>query len=180
MTDPLDRVYDQLLVARCQADDTAAFAELVARFGPRLRCFLRALTGDPDAAEEELQNTWLEVYRGIGRLADPAAFPAWAYRIARRRVALRHRRRVPPAEPLGEVPDDPDDGFTLDDAAVVHTALGQLPPEQREVLVLRFMDGLSYDAIAGVVGVPVGTVRSRLHFGKRALRTVLERGDRNG
>jgi RNA polymerase sigma-70 factor (ECF subfamily) len=180
MTDPLDRVYDQLLVVRCQADDAAAFAELVARFGPRLRYFLRSLVGDREAAEDELQNTWLEVYRGLGRLADPAAFPAWAYRIARGRAALRLRRRDPPAEPIADVPDPGGEAFAAEDAAAVHAALGKLPPEQREVLVLRFMDGLSYDAIAGVVGVPVGTVRSRLHFGKKALRTIIQGGKSDG
>jgi RNA polymerase sigma-70 factor (ECF subfamily) len=174
MTDPLDRVYDQLLVVRCQAGDAAAFAELVARYSPRLRYFLRTLAGRAEV-EDLLQQVWLDAFRGLPRLADPAAFPAWAYRIARGRAARLFRRRAADPGPLPDVPDDPGEPFTADDAAAVHAALAELGPDHREVLVLRFLDDLSYDDIARVVGVPVGTVRSRLHLAKKALRVILER-----
>lgn len=175
--DPLDRVYDQLLVVRCQAGDGAAFAELVDRYAPRLRYFLRKLTADPASADDLLQSVWLDVYRGLPRLADPAAFPAWAYRLARDR-AYRSFRGAKPAEQRADLDPPapgPDDEFTAEDAAAVHAALDELPPAHREVLVLRFLDDLSYDDIARVVGVPVGTVRSRLHLAKKALRLILER-----
>jgi RNA polymerase sigma-70 factor (ECF subfamily) len=66
------------------------------------------------------------------------------------------------------------DEFTAEDAARVHAALDTLAPEHREVVVLRFIEDMSYDEIAKVAGCPVGTVRSRLHHAKRALRRVLE------
>ena len=103
MTGPLDRIYERVLVLRCQAGDEAAFAELVARYAPRLRYYLRRLLdGEPD---DVMQEVWLDVFRGLPRLADAGAFPAWLYRVARDR-ALRSRRgrRSPGALPEGDWP----------------------------------------------------------------------------
>ncbi len=181
MTDPADRWYEQLLVLRCQAGDDAAFAELVERYGPRLRYFVRRLLGEADAADV-LQDVWLDVYRGIGRLADAGAVAAWLYRIARDRAyrVLRKRRPTPAALDGVDVADDSDAvTFSAEDAARIHAALSALEPEHREVLILRFLEAMSYDEIARVVGCPVGTVRSRLHYGKLALRRRLEKDPRD-
>jgi RNA polymerase sigma-70 factor (ECF subfamily) len=177
MTDQLDLIYERVLVVRCQAGDEGAFAELVTRYDARLRYFLRKLIAQ--RADDVLQDVWLDVFRQLPRLADPQAFRAWVYRIARDRAfgLLRKSQRI--EQPLGEidVPDESsdDNGFDAEDAARIHTALDLLPPEQREVLVLRFIEAMSYEAIARVTSQPLGTVRSRLHYAKRALRTILER-----
>ena len=73
MNDQTDRLYEQLLVLRCQANDGdgAAFAELMERFGPRLRYYIRKMVGDDHHAEDVLQEVWFDVYRGLARLADP-------------------------------------------------------------------------------------------------------------
>jgi RNA polymerase sigma-70 factor (ECF subfamily) len=180
MTDQLDLIYERVLVVRAQAGDEAAFAELVARYDARLRYFLRKLV--KDRAEDVLQDVWLDVFRQLPRLTDPQAFRAWVYRIARDRAYGLLRKSQRAAEPLGqtEVPDDRTDenGFDAEDAERIHAALDCLPPEQREVLVLRFIESMSYDAIARVTGQPLGTVRSRLHYAKRALRTILARDER--
>jgi RNA polymerase sigma-70 factor (ECF subfamily) len=187
MTDQLDLIYERVLVVRCQAGDEGAFAELVGRYDARLRYFLRKLlvgaggtrsVPATDRADDVLQEVWLDVFRHLPRLADPQAFRAWVYRIARDRAfgLLRKSRQV--EQPLGEidVPDEADDnGFDAEDAARIHAALDLLPPEQREVLVLRFVETMSYEAIARVTSQPLGTVRSRLFYAKRALRTLLER-----
>jgi RNA polymerase sigma-70 factor (ECF subfamily) len=178
MNDIADRVYGQVLVVRCQAGDRAAFEELVASYQPRLRYFLRKMLPDAHRADDVLQDVWLDVFRGVGRLAHPGAFPSWLYRIARNR-AFRELRGRPPPRPLDDI-DPPEetageDDFSAEDAEEVHAALGRLGPEQREVLLLRFMEEMSYDDIARVTGCPVGTVRSRLHHAKRALRGALER-----
>jgi RNA polymerase sigma-70 factor (ECF subfamily) len=173
-------LYEQLLVIRCQTGDEAAFAELVARYEPRLRYYLRKVGDRPGDVEDRLQDIWFDVVRGVGRLADPRAFPAWLYRIARARTALARRKAPPPALPLAEhdVGEETNgDDFTEDDAARVHAALNDLAPEHREVLVLRFLEGMSYEEIADVVGDPLGTVKSRIHYAKRALRAALERTD---
>jgi len=178
MTGPLDRIYERVLVLRCQAGDEAAFAELVARYAPRLRYYLRRLLdGEPD---DVMQEVWLDVFRGLPRLADAGAFPAWLYRVARDRALRSLRGRRPVALPDGDWPDEPDEGLAAEDAAAVHAAMAELPPEQREVLVLRFVEEMPYDDIARVIDAPLGTVRSRLHYAKLALRRVLERREQRG
>jgi RNA polymerase sigma-70 factor, ECF subfamily len=178
MTEPADRLYERVLVLRCQAGDEAALAELVGRYDARLRYYLRKLLGDAHAAEDLLQEVWLDVWRGVPRLAEAGAFTAWVYRIARDRAYRVLRRRRAPPQPLAELDpaDDADDnGFTAEDAAQIHAALGQLAPEHRDVLVLRFLEGMSYEDVARVLGCSPGTVASRLHYAKRALRRALER-----
>jgi RNA polymerase sigma-70 factor (ECF subfamily) len=179
MTDQADQLYERVLVLRCQAGDEAAFTELVERYHARLRYYARKMLGERHSAEDVLQDVWLDVFRGVARLADPGAFPAWVYRIARARVAHVLRRPCPPVRPLEEddLTDSAEDGedFTAEDAGRVHAALDRLSPEHREVLVLRFLEGMSYEDIARVTGGRLGTVRSRLHYAKRALRGLLER-----
>jgi RNA polymerase sigma-70 factor (ECF subfamily) len=179
MTDATAPLFEHVLVLRCQAGDEAAFAELVERYQARLRYYLRKMLRDPQGAEDALQEVWLDVFRAVARLADAGAFRACLYRIARDRAARVLRKRRPPHQPLADV--DPEDGraepapFTAEDVEHVHAALDELAAEHREVLVLRYVEAMSYEEIARVVGCPLGTVRSRLHHAKRALRGVLER-----
>jgi RNA polymerase sigma-70 factor (ECF subfamily) len=179
MSDQADRIYEQVLVLRCQAGDEAAFAELVGLYGRRLRYYVRKMLGHADA-EDVLQDIWLDVYRSVPRLVNAAAFPAWIYRIARDRTyrELRKRYRAPQPladEDVAEISDHDAGEFTAEDAERVHAALDRLAPEQREVLVLRFLEDMTYEDIARVLGCRLGTVRSRIHYGKRALRQLLER-----
>jgi RNA polymerase sigma-70 factor (ECF subfamily) len=89
---------------------------------------------------------------------------------------LRKCRPVPhPVEEAEPSASADESDFSAEDAARVHAALNDLAPEQREVLVLRFLEGMSYEDIARVVGSPLGTVRSRIHYAKRALRRAIER-----
>jgi RNA polymerase sigma-70 factor (ECF subfamily) len=178
MTDTADRLYERVLVLRCQAGDEAAFTELVGRYQPRLRYYLRKLLCDGQGAEDALQDVWLDVFRAVSRLADAGAFRAWLYRIARDRAWRELRKRRPPYQPLEEA--DSIDGraeahFTAEDVERIHTALNELTAEHREVLVLRYIEDMAYEEIARVVGCQVGTVRSRLHYARHAVRGVLER-----
>jgi RNA polymerase sigma-70 factor, ECF subfamily len=180
MIDPAELIYERLLVVRAQAGDEAAFAELIERYSPRLRYFLRKVLASADGAEDALQEVWLDVLRHLPRLADPQALRAWLYRIARDRAFGRLRKSRRREVPLDEMQvADPataeENDFTAEDAARIHAGLDELPAEQREVLVLRFLEEMSYEEIARVVGCQVGTVRSRIHYGKRALRRALER-----
>lgn len=181
MGDAADRLYERVLVLRCQAGDEAAFAELVERYGRRLRYYLRKMLGTEADAEDALQEVWIDVFSAIPRLADAGAFPAWLYRIARHRAFRRLRRRPRTHLPLDEAeisePTERDEPFSAQDAARIHAALDALPPEHREVLVLRFMEEMSYEEIAAVAGCEVGTVRSRLHYAKRALKRAIEKVD---
>jgi len=178
MNDPAELIYERVLVVRAQAGDDAAFAELVERYSPRLRYFLRKVLASADGAEDALQDVWLDVFRHLQRLADPQALKAWLYRIARDRAFGRLRKAKRWEQPLDEAnvvdPAAADENdFSTEDAAQIHTALDELPSEQREVLVLRFLEEMTYEEIARVVGCQLGTVRSRIYYGKRALRKAI-------
>jgi RNA polymerase sigma-70 factor (ECF subfamily) len=179
MADQAARVYQTLLVIRCQAGDHAAFAELVGLYRSRLRYFLQKIVGEAPDAEDLLQDVWLEVFKGISKLSDPGAFRTWLYQVARHRAfhALKKRRQLPrqlegvdpPSKEEGEV------NFSAEEAEKVHAALGRLKPHQSEPLLLRFIEGMSYEEIAQVIGCPLGTVRSRIYYAKQTLRRILER-----
>ncbi len=165
----------RILVIRCQAGDEAAFAVLLDRFGPAVHRYLAGLVDD--GADDVAQELWLTVYRRIGELADPGAFRTWLFRSARHRAIdwLRKRRRerelFADVEPAGV----PSAGTTDDDFAGLDLgdAIRALAPLHREVILLRYRDDLSYGEIALVVGVAIGTVRSRLHHAHRHLRQIL-------
>lgn len=176
MTDAADRLYRSVLVVRCQAGDRTAFEELVTLYQPGLRYFLQKMLRAPQDADDLLQEVWWDVFRGLARLANPSAFPAWLYRIARNRAVRELRRRRQPLCPLEGIEpaaEDTAEDFSAEDAAGLHAALDQLAPEHREVLLLRFIEELTYDDIARITGCPVGTVRSRIHYAKRALLRAL-------
>jgi RNA polymerase sigma-70 factor (ECF subfamily) len=178
MTESAERLYERVLILRIQTGDEAAFAELVERYHARLRYYLRKMLGDSHQADDALQDVWLDVFRALPRLADPGAFAAWLYRIARDRAFRMLRRRRLPTQSLEAVAleaTDTEDEFSPEDAAAIHALLDQLKPEHREALLLRFLENMSYEQIASVANVPVGTVRSRLHHAKRELRRLLER-----
>jgi RNA polymerase sigma-70 factor (ECF subfamily) len=172
---------ERILVCRCQAGDEQAFEELVSTYGPRLRYYLLKQLGHLEAIDDLLQEVWLDVYRGVVRLRQPGSFRAWLYRIARDRAfrALRQTRVASQLADESELAerDVVDDGFSAEDAERVHAALDLLPPLHREVLVLRFIDDLSYDEIARITGSQPGTVKSRIHNAKRRLRMEMERND---
>lgn len=180
-----DALRRTLLVLRAQAGDEAAFGELMQRFGDATLRYLRGLVGDD--AEDLFQDTWLAVYRQLATLHDPSAFPVWLFRTARHRAfnwLRRHRRE---RELLADVPldalaaDDASDE-TLPaplqdiDSARIDAAMREMPPPQREVLILRYRDDLSYAQIAQVTAVPIGTVRARLHYAKKRLAQLLNLG----
>jgi RNA polymerase sigma-70 factor (ECF subfamily) len=180
MIDIVERVYRNLLVVRCQAGDRAAFGELLGLYQPRLRYFLVNMVGD--AAEDLLQDVWFDAYRGLARLADPGAFPSWLYRIARHRaLAELRKKRLPLAslEGIEVIEEGDDEEFSREEAEQVQAALARLAPCHREVLLLRFFEGLSYEEISQVTGSHLGTVRSRIHYAKRALRRVIQEVTQN-
>ena len=92
MSDEAERLYERLLVLRCQTGDEDAYRELVARFGPRLHYFLRKLVARDDRADDLAQEVWLDVLRQLPRLKDAGAFTTWMYRIAHGKAMLEGRR----------------------------------------------------------------------------------------
>lgn len=170
---------ERLLVLRAQMGSRDAYGGLVERYDARLAFYLRRLLGDAADADDVRQEVWITVVRKLHTLEDPGAFRAWLYRVARHRAIswLRKRRaEVPLAEVdleqmVVDEAEQPD--FSPEDAAAVYAALDRLVAGQREILTLRFLGGLSYEEIARVLDCRLGTVRSRLHYAKAALRAAL-------
>lgn len=171
---------DELMVLRAQLGEEAAFAALVRRTSAPLLSFLRRRVG-PDEAEDLLQQTWLKAHRALPRLEDPGAFRSWMFQIAQREAASHQRR---PAQRIADGAVELDDadlptgraGAT--DRVDILDALALLPPERRELARLRFGFGLSYQELAGCLGIEIGTVRSRLHALRRELREALGETER--
>jgi RNA polymerase sigma-70 factor, ECF subfamily len=181
MSVAVERLYERVLVVRCQTGEPAALSELIARYTPRLRFYLRKLAGDA-SADDLLQDVWMDVFARISRLKEPAAFGGWVYRIARDKAYRQLRKRRLPIvaaddEAFGCAVED-DAPWTPEDAAAVRVALDALPLAQREAIVLQFIEGMTYEQIATLVECPVGTVRSRIHHAKRALRAAMEKANR--
>jgi RNA polymerase sigma-70 factor (ECF subfamily) len=176
-----ERVVDELLVLAAQARDFRAFERLASRWHPRLLRHARRLTGDADGAQEAVQEAWVAIARGLGRLADPAAFGAWALRITGRRCAdwvarrQRIRQRFADLDAAANVPAAADE--RADDVALLREAVRGLEAQERALLAMRYVEGLTLGEIAGALGVPVGTVKSRLYHARERLRAVLEAHD---
>lgn len=151
--------------------DGPAFDELFARYKNAIYGYIRRRVDDPGRAEEIAQDVFLALVRHRNGYEVTASFRTYVYRIAMNRIASEYRKQKE-RDPLpAEVPA-PDGG---DPAVVqqVRDALAQLEPHEREIVLLREYQGLSYDEIAQVLDVPVGTVRSRLFRAKMALRDLL-------
>lgn len=170
-----ESLYEQMLVIRSQLGDEAAFEELLARYGPRLLLFTqRMMQSSPEAVADVMQETWVAIYRALPRLQDVSKFQAWAFRIARDRIYREYRRRKLPVQPadeahLADVPESAELNAAID-REELQRCLGLLSPEHREALVLRFFEDMSYEDIARATDSSVGTVRSRIHYGKEAFK----------
>jgi RNA polymerase sigma factor (sigma-70 family) len=168
---------DELLVVRCQLGERQAFDELIDRWHAPLWKYARRLSGSDDAAHEVAQDVWLRVLRGIHRLRDRARLRAWLFGIARR--ALMDRLRAQYAAPavadvdVATIAAD-DDPALADDLEALQQELERLPVIEREVLTLFYLKELSLAEIADVLGVPAGTVKSRLFRARRLLRAEMD------
>lgn len=174
-------IESELQVVRWQRGDRAAFEGLVKLWEQSLFYYLRRLVTSEADAWELLQETWLKVLKSLGSLRDPGAFPAFLYRTARNAAIARLRRPefFELSSEAEQICDDrgADPIADLDDAEQIHHALEQLPLLQREALTLFFLRELSLEEMAVLLGVPVGTVKSRLHYAKQAMRKILSQGD---
>ncbi len=170
---------DSTLAARARDGDSQAFVELVVRHQDRVFRFVLRMLGSRDDAMDLAQDTFIRAWQAMPRWREDAQFGTWLLQIARNAAldALR-RRQVVAFEPLDDdvFRADPGPGpeaqwHTRQRFQILETALQAIAPEHREVLLLREVEELSYAAIAATLGVPEGTVKSRL---ARARVAVLE------
>ncbi len=175
------RALDGYLVLAAQLGDRAAFQRLAVRWNPRLSAHARRLLRDPETARDAVQAAWVEIVRGLGSLRDPAAFPAWAYRIVTRRCAAviggRRRDRATVADLSREILSTPPSAppqEAADGEARLRSAVRDLPPDQRAAIALHHFEGLSVAETAVALDVPAGTVKTRLMHARRKLKAALE------
>ncbi len=151
--------------------------ELFNLHNPSLANYLRRLLGRDDVADRQ-QETWLSVLRSISCLKDPEAFLVWFYTIARSKAFTPAAGGRSPAafdtDASESAASPPEESLAAPDAQHISAGLDRLSTEHREVIVLRFMQDLSYEQIAAIVGCTTGTIRSRLHYAKLALRPHLD------
>ncbi len=157
-------------VSRCRMGDEAALASLVARHRARMIRTAGNLLRDRHEAEDVAQEAFLKGFRELPKLRDDRAFAGYLYRICVRLCMDRLRLKRAEIADLDAV--QPHEGGTVENRVVIEKLLAQLPAELRSTLVLREMEQLSYDEVAEVMNVPVGTVRSRLHTARERFRRL--------
>jgi RNA polymerase sigma-70 factor, ECF subfamily len=178
-----ERVLDELLVLAAQSGDEKAFSDLVNRWHRSLLRHAIQLTERSDAAADVMQEAWLAIARGIAGLEDPACFPRWAFQIVSRKSAdwVRGRRREHRLlEHLTQNPVDtsgPRENSANDRAGHMQEALRRLPSDRRALFSMIYLDNLSIAQAAEALGIPAGTIKSRLHHTRQELRDLLKRSE---
>jgi RNA polymerase sigma-70 factor, ECF subfamily len=178
------------LITRLQRNEPGAYEEFMAQFGPGLLRFGRRMCGDPDDAQEVLQDTLLKTFESIGTLKSPGAFKGWLYRILanaclmRRRKSLFLEEEVPLEEtlpdreglgagrPWAQLPDRVLQNSELH--RTLEKALLDLPPDYRLVILMRDVEGLNTEETAQALGVNKDVAKMRLHRARAKMRNALD------
>ncbi len=189
----MSQVLDEELVRRVQRGDKTAFDSLVRKYQHKITQLINRYVKDPDEALDVAQESFIKAYRALASFRGESAFYTWLYRIAintaKNHLAMRSRRPTDDDIDFEQAEQfdsgtrlrqlETPEGLVLTDelAAVIQSALNDLPEELRAAITLREFDGLSYEQIASVMDCPVGTVRSRIFRAREAidnrLKTIL-------
>lgn len=181
------------LIKRCQQGDLEAFEQLIAAYEKKMINYCWRMLGNPSDAEDAAQEVFIKVFRFIESFTGQSSFSTWLYRIASNVCLdiLRKKKRQP-ADTVslyqsGAEGDEfvllvednapsPYESAQLNEAQrALNTALAQLGEEQRRVIILRDIEGFSYEEIAAVMHVPPGTVKSRINRARKSLQKLLEK-----
>lgn len=178
---------DDRLIKECRSGNTAAFGELVLRYQDRLYNTVLRLMNNGEDARDVVQETFLHAYLSLHTFKGDALFFTWLYRIAIN-TAISMKRKQKPALRIRQATNA---GYAVDllDSSVgaspahglenaeeerrIQVALSKLSVEHRAVLVMKDVDGKKYEEMAEILGVPVGTIRSRLHRARLEIRDIL-------
>ncbi|MCH9679976.1 MAG: sigma-70 family RNA polymerase sigma factor [Deltaproteobacteria bacterium] len=173
---PLDTMDEARLVGRAGRGDRIAFAELVRRHQGKVRALLLRLASDRSLADDLAQEVFLRAYRGLVGFEGRSSFGTWLYRISYN-VYLNHRTR---SRSFAALPEDydvraaaPEDALSAPRADLrrdLEAAIEELPERYRAVIVLYYLQEVSYPEIAEILELPLGTVKTHLHRAKRLLR----------
>jgi RNA polymerase sigma-70 factor, ECF subfamily len=176
-TEGWDGAADEWLVRRARGGDVDAYEVLVRRHRRRIFRIALRMLGDRDEAEDVTQDVVIQVWLSLTSFSGASAFTTWLYRIVVNRC-LNRVRRMPVTRPV--LDDDPPAVAGAEETVIANerlqatvAAIAELPPDQRAVLVLHQLEGLSYRQVAAVVGISEDAVRGRLHRARRALLDTL-------
>ena len=182
----------EMLVERARQGDRSAFGQLVDEYKDKIYNYVARMLNDPYEAEDVTQEAFLRAYRSLPRFRGASSFHTWLYRIASNLAidVVRKRKRQEPTfsldEPLEsddgeyerELPDEtggPEDRTSTRETRVaVRRAIMDLPEKLRDVMILYELQGETYEDIADILGVPLGTVKSRLFNARNRLKEALE------
>ena len=166
------------LVQRAQDGDEQAFASLVVAVGNRLHAVAHRILRDTDLAEDATQQALLAIWRDLPQLRDPQRFDSWSYRLLVRACYAEGRKSRSWAPNLRALPADElaaGEGLSsVIDRDQLDRGFRRLSIDHRAVVVLHHYLDMTIDEVAQTLGVPLGTVRSRLHYAMRSLRSALE------
>lgn len=173
---------EQLPVLQARAGDAAAWDALFRRYQLPLYVYIFELVRDEQTSLDLVQETFINAVRHIGSLRDDAKFGSWLFGIAHQKCIQRWRKQAREEMLRDEFANAPLQFETAPDDLLIREEqeaefmrlLNQLPPPQRSVLLLHFVEGFALEEIAGITGVSIGTVKSRLHYAKKSLRKLLE------
>jgi RNA polymerase sigma-70 factor (ECF subfamily) len=179
----VDGISDAECVRRLQHGETEAFEILVRRHEKTIFNLVYRMLGDYDEAAEISQEVFLSAFRAVGQFRGEANFSTWLYRIAlnhastrRKSLGTRQQRMLPleNANPLSDPQPGPPEILEKQEIRErVQLALNQLDPEDAVVILLRDLQDVPYDEVARMLEIPVGTVKSRLHRARQALKSRL-------
>lgn len=184
---------DGALVARCKGSDLTAFDQIVERYQHKIYGYVRRMVDNETDAEDITQEVFLKALRALSTFRQESSLQTWLFRIATNlcRDLLRRRRHEKEWVPLWRAhePDGTEEESTIDLPdlrhnperlmlqgelnEMLHAAIDRLPVAMREVLVLHDIESLSYEEVAHALGIPVGTVKSRLFHARTKLRDAL-------
>ncbi len=178
------RIVEQYLVTFARLGDRGAQEQLVTRYQKKFLGHAYRLLGDAEQAKDAVQDGWIDILRGLPKLQDDSAFPAWAFRIITRKCAkhitgLQKNRVI-----LHAMSDEPGPDHVAEDEIEraadrkpLHEALAKLPAEHRGAVALFYLEEMSVAEVAVSLDIPVGTVKSRLMNARKKLRAAFEGED---
>ena len=175
-----ENILVEWLVLNSQRGDKRAINLLVKKWHPKLVRQAYRLTGDKDAANDVVQESWQGIIKGLGKLRDPVTFPAWAYQIVTRRSAdwirkLQKDRKITKEEVKSIEIAENEDEDTEDRLKLLRKALHELPREQRVILDLFYLEQLPVKNISNILMLPIGTVKSRLFYAREHLKKIYKK-----
>lgn len=176
MADLKHRSFVEWLVLRSQQGEREAFNELVRHWQQRYFLYAYNRLKDREAARDVTQECLLSISRNLKKLADPAAFPKWSFRILERRCIDWLRKRIREREVFEEQAELPDIGAQDNSEAKlsVESLLNKLDSRLAVILRLYYLEDMSVDEIAEVQAVPKGTIKSRLYYARKLMAKILE------